>query len=106
MANEIEVEARCRVNGLRELSEDALCDLMETAASEVERRVPDVGPAVAIDGDVLYALGSFDLAAGRNPFEDAEVYVHELSAGLRVALTRMKVAEVTTTTRERVEAAA
>lgn len=73
MSNHLEVEARCRVEGLSEMPEGALCDLMEAAAHEVERRVPTIGPVVAIEGDVLTALGSFELTPGRYPFEDAEV---------------------------------
>lgn len=102
MANVIEVEARCRVEGLRDVSEDALCDLLEAAATEVERRVPEISPVVAIEGDLLTALGSFEVSVGRNSLDDAEGFAHGLRAGLRTALTtvQLTIAEFTTSTRE------
>jgi hypothetical protein len=100
MSMTFEVEARCRVEGLDQVPEDALADLLEAAAAEVERRVPDIAPIVFVEGGQLCALGSFDPTNGRNPFDAAEAFVHELSAGLRAALQQRSIAEVSTAVRE------
>lgn len=104
MAATIGIESRCRVAGLRDLAEDDEVALMEAAALEVERRVPQVCPVVAIEGDVLVAVGSFALLPDRNPYDDAETFVHELSLGLRAALKQLAIAEVMTVVRELVPA--
>jgi hypothetical protein len=100
-AHGVGVEVRCRVDGIDDLNEEDACSLMEAAATELEMKVPDIGPIVFIEPGQLCAIGTFEAVGFA--IDEAQAYTAQMGAALRKVLQE-QVTELSTVVRELVPA--